>query len=63
MVNGYDYIFFCGLDNIFIEKYFVGFSNPELLVDGGIYKISNVDSKIYLEQSVDERSFFEYQNE
>lgn len=63
LVNGYDYIFFCGLDNIFIEKYSVGFSNPELLVDGEIYKISNVDSQIYLEQSVDKRSFFGYQNE
>ena len=49
-VKEHDYIYFSGLDDAFLEKYSAGFADPELLVNGAIYKITDADSKIYLEQ-------------
>lgn len=49
-VKGYDYIYFCELDDVFLNKYSVAFSNPELLVNGTIYRITNIGTQIYFEQ-------------
>ena len=49
-VKGSDYIYFCVLDDAFRLKYSEAFANPELLVDGAFYKITRIDTKIYLEQ-------------
>ena len=49
-LEGSDYIYFCVLDDAFREKYSSVFYNPELIVEGEIYKISEIDKKIYLEK-------------
>ena len=43
-----DYIYFCGLDESFVEKYSEVFDNPEQLIDGIIYRINVVDSRVIL---------------
>lgn len=48
-VSNYDYIYFCGLDEAFKNKYSVAFEDPSKLVDGKIYKVVDVDSKIRIE--------------
>lgn len=48
-VGNYDYIFFCGLDEAFISKYSEAFEDPSQIIDGKIYKVVDVDSKIELE--------------
>lgn len=44
-----DYIYFCGLDEVFISKYSEAFKDPSKIVDGKIYKVVDADSKIKLE--------------
>ena len=44
-----DYIYFYSLDKLFINKYSKAFENPDLLVNGNIYKVQIVDGKIRLE--------------
>lgn len=48
-VKGYDYIYFCELDDAFNESYSTAFVNPELLVNGTIYRITNIDKQIHLD--------------
>ena len=49
IVENYDYIYFCGLDEVFISKYSEAFKDPSKIVDGKIYKVVDADSKIKLE--------------
>ena len=48
-VSNYDYIYFSSLDEAFINKYSVVFDEPSMIVEGEIYKVAVVDSKITLE--------------
>ena len=47
-VSNYDYIFFCGLDEVFIRKYSEAFEDPAQIIDGKIYMLVNDGSKIVL---------------
>ncbi len=43
-----DYVYFCGLDDIFIQEYSEAFEDPTLLVDGALYRVRIDESKVHL---------------
>lgn len=47
-VSRYKYIYFCAVDEAFTEKYADAFENPELIVEGEIYRMEITDSVIKL---------------
>ncbi len=49
-LKGYDYIYFQNLDEAFLIKYADAFDDPTQLVNGQIYKIADVGSKVKLIQ-------------
>ena len=49
-LEGYDYIYFSDVDDVFESKYSDAFEDPTLISDGVIYRIVEIDSKVYLEQ-------------
>ncbi|MCR5093556.1 MAG: hypothetical protein K6B72_06270 [Lachnospiraceae bacterium] len=48
-LRGYDYIYFSLLDDAFLERYAGIFSDPELLTDGSICRITGIDTLVHLE--------------
>ena len=48
-LKDYDFIYFCQLDDAFIQKYSECFEDPLLIQDGTIKRISVVGSKVLLE--------------
>lgn len=47
-LRDYDYIYFSGLDEEFIKKYSEVFEDPSQIVEGKIYRISGIESKVTL---------------
>ena len=49
-LEGFDYIYFSEVDDVFTQKYSGAFEDPTLVANGVIYKIVEIDSKVHLEQ-------------
>ena len=49
-LEGFDYIYFSEVDDVFTQKYSEAFEDPTLVANGVIYKIVEIDSKVHLEQ-------------
>ena len=49
-LEGYDYIYFSDVDDVFVMKYADAFEDPTLISDGVIYKLVEIDQTVQLEQ-------------
>ena len=49
-LEGYDYIYFSDVDDVFVMKYADAFEDPTLISDGVIYRLVETGPEVQLEQ-------------